>query len=678
MKRFITISLLAAIAAPALACMWIETHNYYLFSVYDSQEFKSRVDQISIDNWKAYLGLPADEYFYFDAERVAEAAQQKGDALMASYATQLNSYLECVRLKERMQYEWDYPTPEEMSEGDRKLVAVRTYAQGKLTSRLRSQHALLYMRCNMLMGRHGENVNFWEQTASKYIESVYKDMMENIYAGALLKTGHADRAGQLFAKQGDWQSLMTQYYKKRSFQAIRQEYLRDPQSAVLPFLLQDFVNNAQEATDVDNPLSGGLDGKLFIRNIQRAEAMQMIQLATQAANEGKTQYPALWMSAKAWLEFMYGNRSEALTDIKLAQRLDGTERMKENARVLLFYITAMQSSVSTQFDDYVATEMQWLTSLKEKDDHYDGALDRIVHQAIHPLYDKAGRKNVALALLNAVHNGQYGDLLDTMPTDDLLSYIDYVKSPASTALDRLLKPQIKLDDVEMTDLLGTKHLRLCQWQEAIKYLQKVPLSYYNDKGYAPYAIYRSYTVEPWRTRQWLKDDQFNDGRQLTENPKVVFAREMMKLEKDLNRLSGQKRQQCCYDLAVRYAQASFNGDCWFLMRDGKSAYDEVRDNEVDLNAKARLLLSEASQTSNNELKEKALFALAYFYLNDKPWYEEVWNDQSNSLVKKPIRDSQQYKAWAALFQFEQNNPNRTSDYVSGCDEYKQFRKFYRP
>ena len=55
-------------------------------------------------------------------------------------------------------------------------------------------------------------------------------------------------------------------------------------------------------------------------------------------------------------------------------------------------------------------------------------------------------------------------------------------------------------------------------------------------------------------------------------------------------------------------------------------------------------------------------------------YEEVWNDQSNSLVKKPIRDSQQYKAWAALFQFEQNNPNRTSDYVSGCDEYKQFKK----
>ena len=95
------------------------------------------------------------------------------------------------------------------------------------------------------------NVEFWENTASQYIETVYKDMMKNIYAGALYKTGQEDRAGEIFAEQGDYQSLMTMFYQKRSYAAIRQEYLKNPNSLVLPFLMQDFVNNAQEAYDAE-------------------------------------------------------------------------------------------------------------------------------------------------------------------------------------------------------------------------------------------------------------------------------------------------------------------------------------------------------------------------------------------------------------------------------------------
>lgn len=76
----------------------------------------------------------------------------------------------------------------------------------------------------MLLGNHQENVNFWEQTASQYIETVYKEMMQNIYAGALYKTGQEIKAGELFAEMGDYNSLMTQYYKKRSYFAIQREY----------------------------------------------------------------------------------------------------------------------------------------------------------------------------------------------------------------------------------------------------------------------------------------------------------------------------------------------------------------------------------------------------------------------------------------------------------------------
>ncbi len=679
MKRFTIISLLVLMTAPALACTWSETHNYYLFSVCDRTDIHETFDRISRDNWKAYLGLSGDDEYWFDADEIIKAARQKGDQLMVSYVQNLKDYLECVRLKEREQYEWDYPTAEERAQGTRTLQRLRTYAQSKLGTRLRSQHALLLMRCNMLMGRHGENVTFWEQTACNYIESVYKDMMQNIYAGALLKTGKGDKAGQLFAQQGDWKSLMTQYYRRRSYQAIRQEYQRDAQSAVLPFLLQDFVNNAQEATDADNPLAGDVDGKLFIRNIQRQEAMQMIQLCAQAVREGRTAEPALWMSAKAWLEYMYGNHSQALADINTAKTMQGRERTKDNVRVLQLYITAMQATPNPQFDTYLAGELQWLDSKKEDDDHYGNVADRVVHQALTKRYEQAGRGAEALALLQAAHSSMYGDYIDTMQVDHLLQFISYMETPAETPLDRYLKPRQQLmEKDQQNDLIGTKYMRQCQWEEAQQWLKKVPLSYYNQKGYAVYAANRTYTVEPWMKRQWLNSDaEWNHPDiSLTDNPKLTFCREMQQMEKDLGRLSGKKLQQRCYDLAVRYAQADQTGDCWFLMHDGKSAYLQLSPHDTNLKAKAVDMLRVAALATDFKLKERALFALSYIYLNDDQWFNYEWNGSVNDYIRVVQSATQHYKAWAALVAHERTAPANTSDYVTRCDEYKQFLKVF--
>ena len=226
MKRFIVISLLTALTLPSFACIWIEPEKPYLFSMYVQNDFKTRVERICNDNWKAYIGS-TEEFFLFDADDAIKTAQKKGDALMTSYLQYLKMYLDCVNIEKRKQYEWDYPTPQDISAQQRKLQVVRLYALSKIKTKLRSQHALLYMRCNMMLGRHQDNINFWEQTASKFIETVYKDMMKNIYAGALYKSGRTAEAGEMFAEMDDYESLMTIYYKKRSFQAISQQYQQD-------------------------------------------------------------------------------------------------------------------------------------------------------------------------------------------------------------------------------------------------------------------------------------------------------------------------------------------------------------------------------------------------------------------------------------------------------------------
>ena len=99
---------------------------------------------------------------------------------------------------------------------------------------------------------------------------------------------------------------------------------------------------------------------------------------------------------------------------------------------------------------------------------------------------------------------------------------------------------------------------------------------------------------------------------------------------------------------MRYAQACFTGDCWFLTHDGKSEYDTVHVNEVDLRAKALTMLRKASQTTDFALKEKALFAMSYGYLYSDKWYENEWDSSVSKYVTKPMRLSAQYKAMAAL------------------------------
>ena len=670
MKRFIIISLLTAMVLPSLACAGGGTDNYYLFCVCDKQEFRQRVNDLTNKNWQAYLG-DTKEYFWFNADDAIKAARDKGDLLMVSYIQNLQKYLECAN--DVASDQWDFPTKEQLEKRKQKLFEVQGYASGKIRSKLRSQHALLYMRANMLLGNHYENVNFWEQTASQFIETVYKDMMKNIYAGALLKRGRADEAGRIFAEQGDWNSLMTQYYKNRSFEAIRQEYLRDANSAVLPFLLQDFVNNAQEAIDAEKELS---EGKLFIRKIVRSEAEQMMKFAGQVVSEGKTRVPAMWKTAQAWLEFLYGHQQQAQQDIYAASTLEGTERMKDNARVIQMYINSSLQPVNAQFDAWLAGEFKWLkgNASKDHDSYYCNALHRLVQQVLGEKYEKAGQPLTSLAIYKAVDSYRYEYTIDTMKVETLQKYLYYCQKPASTPMEETLKPlqDLKLD--KMNDLIGTKYMRLCQWSKAIQWLSKVPLQYYEGRAYACYAANRRYTVEPWIKRQWLKSDiEYSDIKwRLGQHPKVTFCREMQQMEGELNVLSGQQQQQRYYDLAVRYAQAHFTGDCWFLMRDGKSISDELRVNETDLAAKALNYLEQASASADFKLKEKALFAMTYYYLHKNPWYTFKWDSSKMDDVMVINKESSEYAALEKLARFEKENSQRTSSYVSRCDNYTSF------
>ena len=680
MKRFIIISLMSVMTLPILACAWIESYNYYLFKVCDVSDFNQRTDEITRNNWKVYLGLPEDNYYYFDADEVIKAAQQKGDDLMVSYVRNLEKYLKCVGVERDKQYEWNYPSKEDIAAQKNDLQAVRAYALGKIRSKLRSQHALLYMRCNMMLGNHQENVTFWERTASEYIETVYKDMMKNIYAGALYKTGREAEAGELFAEMGDYNSLMTQFYKKRSYMAIRQHYKQNPQSKALLFLLQDFVNNTQEAIDATH---GMLGGKLFIRDITKEEAWQMTNFCEEVLRENKTDVPIMWKSAKAWIEFLYGKKEEAAKDILAAMTLAGTDRMKDCARELMLYITAAQAKSGEGFDDYLANELQWLN--ERGDEQATRVINRLTEQILIKRYADSPERLAALLKVTNYHNDFY---IDTMRVEQLEKYLSYTNTPANNKLDKYLKTHISENDTVLSELIGTKYMRLCQWDKAIQWLKDIPISFYNEhcsKEYLYYSVLRQYNVEPWIKRQWLKSSEaWERDVKWWKHIKLDFCKEMQMMESSVNILSGKAQDQRYYNLAIYYAQASVHGDCWWLLRYTKSAYDEVRTNEANLGQKALDCLQKAAMSSDQALKCKALFAIGWRELygikpygekNGKLWREKSWDSQKSDYVETINKNGPQYRAFQALYELTGDQPQE--DYIRKCDTYDEFRRYYR-
>ena len=596
---------------------------------------------------------------------------------MLSYVQNLQKYLKCVSVEQDKQYEWSYPTKEEITTQQADLKAVRAYALGKASSKLRSQHALLYMRCNMMLGLHQENIKFWEQTASQFIETVYKDMMKNIYAGALYKTGREAEAGQLFAEMNDYQSLMTIYYLKRSYQAIRQHYQQNPTSKALPWLLTDFVNNAQEAHDAN------IGGKMFIRDINEQESWQMQQFCEMVVKEGKTDCPIMWKMAKAWLEFLSGKKKEAATDILDAVKLDGTARMKDNAHVLMLYIMASQAKPSQAFDDYLADELTWLRGKQKEsmdDSFFDNVETRLTNYVLVPHYRSNPVRLTAIA--RALHSAGSGFDLDTLNVTDTEKYLYYTNSLTNNKLDKFLKANIHENDTAMSELIGTKYMRLCQWDHAIAWLNTVPVSYYNNNrgnAYLYYSLVRQWDVEPWAQRQWLNEDKaWEKTYKWWKQRKLDFCKEMQMMENSLSMLNGKALEQRCYNLAVCYAQASIYGDCWWLLRDYKSCMDTVRVNEVDLGQKAVQMLQKAAMSSDQSLKRKALFALGYRELyNDVKglglWYTVSW--EAGECVQAYHRNAPQFQAYQALYELTGDEPQE--EYIRKCDAYDQFRRYYR-
>ena len=703
MKRFIVISIVMLSAGiSAWGCIWLgHSHNNFLFSVFRREMMTSDLFTQEINEfWKTYSNGEIDQYRW-NEKILTDLAKKKNDNEMVDYLEQLNIYLD---ISQQLAETWDYPTKEQLQQRRQNLNNMIAKAKAYKGTRLRPRWQLLQMRANMVLGNHAENINLWEQQNSKTGASVYREMMRNIYAGALLNQGRRTEACNIFADQGDMVSIKWAMRKHRNLAGIKAIFAESADSPTMNFLVQDFVNNTQESIDSDGDkewVEDMLDRRVILRN----EANQFITYARSLVDGKKTKSPALWMAAIGELQLLFGQYDEAMATLNKAVDMEGTQRMKDNARAIRLVASPNQSTLAPQYNSWVKGELDWLfAKIKEEagndsnkyyDNHYYDVLERFVYCNLAPRYMRNGNTNMAAALINMMEcgkvfepgttfdNGQhlsyyneFFTILDTMTIQQAIDYQQFINKGSNDPLEKMVKSKNNINNDYLNDIIGTRFLANGQFDKAIEYLNKVPLSFMEKQNISYYLANRDFTKPCWTERQYCSNEENCDGPDLgkiTFNKKLVFCREMSQLEQRYKLANNQERPKVAYDLAVRYYQASYYGDCWFLSQYGKSVCDTARTDRPDFVGKAIQLLEESARSTDPTVCFNSLYALAYIPV--EPWCTTDYNWSTNTAIIIPIRGNRQWRALNTLNNYVKGRAQQNFPlYLRRCDVLKKFRQ----
>ena len=696
-------------ALPAASCIFELTHNYYLYRILpDAGEEPTFLEQ-TVEDWARYVDRPTDDIRYqlFDFDRIdfaqwdttshplIAAVRRKHDTERLDYLKNLALYQHSIATLHPQS--WDYPTAEALTHARTQLAQVGIAARGYRGRTLAAQYALLQARCAFEEKRYQDVVDLWKTTGKSLPDSPYKAWMRNLYAGALLRTGHRVEAVDIYAEQGDLQSLRWTVRDERNLAGIRRIYAENPNSPLLPYLVQDFVNNAQETLDQiresgaevqDEP--DGWMRAIGRRVVGYTEADDFVRWAQKVVGEKRTRVPSMWLSAAALLSAYHKDYTTALALIKAAQQADGTTLMQSNARALRLYIVLRSTEGVLAAASAEVDEVKWLTEMANRDEHMARVKDRIVYEILYPKFKQQGLHNAAVAVLGwnsdikyrvedteeeqfaYSYSNDYTQQLDSLSADQTVDYVRYLNAKPTSRFEALVLDSLCRDRDYFNDLIGTHLLREGRFAEAIPHFEPISLAFLNRQNIAYYAARRSYKVERWLKRQPLRDDYYvgePTPTSLQRNVKLVFWREMGQLEADFNaHPAGEARCATAYRLASALYQSSCHGDCWFLSHYGKSAAEPTPIGAVDLADLALHYLKAARTTTNPELRVKGLYAEAFIPLD--PMCVAEYNENYDLIWPwKP--QSTQCKAMLDLYRWKRTH-KVLPHYVTYCDILTDF------
>lgn len=706
MKKSIVLSLLLFLSwSFGRACIFTPVTNYYIFKVVpDVSEERSLYDAAA-RRWADYCnGISTEDArtamteltrlnptdFGKADNAILRAARERKDEAALAYLRSLVDFLHASSVLHADA--WEYPGKAQLAAARATLHRLRNLPP--TADKWSYEYQLLRARSAFALGDYAAVARLWEgRPKGRYAAT---PVFRNLYAGALTRLGRTKEAVRIYAEQNDSESLRFLVYHRRNLSGIRAEYADDPDSPLLPYLVEDFVTNVQETYDNASDTAALKD--LDRRAVMQREQRDFIAFARKVVAEKRTHAASMWQSALAVVLYYGGEWAEADRAAESALDLPGTPLMHTNARDVRVFTHLAHRGVSDAVLDALVPDLRrWMQDGLAS--HSAHLLTRLLQHTVIPAFEKKRRPFDALLArsadfydstiidmnagapfdANAIYGTDYFDAMDALTADSLKSYYAYLHEPARHAWQQLWKPTTLGDKVFFSDFIGTHLIRECRFEEALPWLEVTAFDFIGAQRIAVYANERDYKVERWFKRQPLDEYAAEERYSFEENPKLLYCRDVIGLQDRFDSTADpDRRRRLAYRLATYLAQASAAGDCWYLSRYGNTALPNTiyegdlatpRFRGDALQSLAIRYLAIAAGSTDRDLHERALVGLAW--LPADPYYVEKFGDDTFG-QKIYRKNSRQFKAYMALAAWRASG--RASATVSHCDILTAFAR----
>ncbi len=700
--RIFLISILLINAFPGKACVWTSPERWYMFE-FNSPSFEKYFNDENDKFWTEYCRRD-QPLSWVSMDDMKGAAKRKNDLNMLKYLDALESYLDVAATYSLNS--WEYPTAQEIEQRKQTLRKIISECRRNTSGPLANRWLLLEMRANMLSGNYADNIRLWENNGIKTEPGYVREMMRNIYANALLKTGNKAEAWNIYADQNDSKSLQWSTRKYTNLVGIKDLYSKYPDAPIHRYLLKKYVNTLQDVADIyhdnrngsDSDLNNALseywddiNGKSYARidKNHMKEMTEFVSFSDSVAKSGSTDNPCLWETASALCSYFLGDFKQAREKIDKAMTMKSDTDTKDMARRIRMLLATSSDDITTPtFKRFITDELAWLDGQIEKSGSNTliNARDRILNLGLTKGYEESGYRSLARLMricrdyLGA--NPEYA--LNPMRDDifpntsgDITELYATLENPGDDPLKRYAASKIKLTDDFKNDILGTKYLQEGEWEKAISYLQKVSMDYLDNQPIAFYAARRDYTIPAWNGHQTVKDSDYEETmkpQHLKRNAKVDFCNYMLRLENEAKDASPARKDEIGLQQAAALYQASRFGQCWYLSQYGFTQYEKYPICEKELAGRALAHLRECAKSSDPKVKAAALFGM--IYASPDRWMTETssWNGHDYTTQLTVNRNSGQYALLTALDKTLTANPESLLPEISRCDVLRQWRK----
>lgn len=499
---------------------------------------------------------------------------------------------QCEEVRADQNSPWYYPC-----EGDdvsTRLCAIRDASLTCIEGPLLDRFTLQAVRAMFSLGEYGECVNLWQERQAALPAGWVRDQVEGYVAGALLRTGNAREALEIFARHEDVESMIFCARKMglstRDDEMNRLIYRLNPDSRHLLRHAEQVLRAA--AADPSQ--------------MEQRRYRELRAFADRVLDEGRCRNLAPWYYVKACCLDMEGRSREASEVLARGERCKASEFLRESMRVFRFCLNARLMPVDAAYDAMMLREMKWLDG-KIRDNitpevretvigyytmmyhhsfyYWNDMLRKVLAGIAAPRYLAAGKPERAFQVTNMAdyrlvhlvgycttddkgqpialeqlrttapynaldYNTDWFHMADTVDVRSLVAYAQRMAHPQSE-FDRFVGKHGYVSEAFVNEIIGTKYLRIERYDKAAEYFRKVPSSYF----------YRLNTCR----RGCMQYDPFDAEHRVKEvaDYKYRFAVEMDFLQREMRTAADANRRammQLRYVIGLRNSR----GKCWAL------------------------------------------------------------------------------------------------------------------